>query len=266
MPQKFHERFDIDVPFEESQFRFLNRIHALVLNEYTGFMRTIRPMSIYSDVLGNVISALGMEYTGPNVLNYTSHDFLPSLHAVEAIYESISDIFPDMTSRITGAISRCFYQTEVDIGIRWENGLFYRTGAEELDETLVNQPLKWLRDQSFETVLIPYEKALRDFLVLDLSNERLSDVITDAYEAIEALAKIVCENNRDLSANAELFISTVNASDEYKPILRAYIRYANNFRHASNEGDSKPQLKRPEVESFVYMTGVIIRLVTQSER
>jgi len=52
----------------------------------------------------------------------------------------------------------------------------------------------------------------------------------------------------------------VKASDEYKKLLKAYIEYANEFRHAAEEGTPKPALSPAEVESFVYMTGVFIRL------
>jgi len=58
----------------------------------------------------------------------------------------------------------------------------------------------------------------------------LSDVITDAFEALEALAKIVCGNEKTLDASAEQFISKIKAADDYKSILKAYIPFAHKFR------------------------------------
>jgi len=81
------------------------------------------------------------------------------------------------------------------------------------------------------------------------------------YEAVEALAKVVTgRQGKDLSQNRELFISKVDASDAYKVLLKDYIDYANEFRHAEQEGEPKPVMTEREAESFVYLTGIFIRL------
>jgi hypothetical protein len=67
------------------------------------------------------------------------------------------------------------------------------------------------------------------------------------------------------STKLEQFISIVKASDGYKRLLKEYIAYANAFRHAGKDGQAKPDLTRKEVESFVYMTGVFIRLAVIEE-
>jgi hypothetical protein len=43
-------------------------------------------------------------------------------------------------------------------------------------------------------------------------------------------------------------------------LLKEYIEYANNFRHALKEGEKRPAVSVAEVESFVYLTGIFIRL------
>jgi hypothetical protein len=79
------------------------------------------------------------------------------------------------------------------------------------------------------------------------------------------LAKIVTERpNKDLSANAEMFISTLRVSQHHKTLLRTYIAYGNEFRHAEDEGRPRPPLSEPEVESFIYLTGLFIRLAIQA--
>jgi hypothetical protein len=62
----------------------------------------------------------------------------------------------------------------------------------------------------------------------------LAEVITNAYEALEARAKIVVASGKDLSAIQELFIKKVNASEEYKRVLKDYVEYAGRFRHAAS--------------------------------
>ena len=53
-------------------------------------------------------------------------------------------------------------------------------------------------------------------------------------------------------------------SEEYKPILKAYIAYANEFRHAAEKGQKKARPSRTEVESFIYLTGLFVRLAMMS--
>ena len=86
------------------------------------------------------------------------------------------------------------------------------------------------------------------------------------YEAVEALAKIVTERPKDLSANAELFISKVNVSDHYKILLKDYVAYAHKFRHAEDRRGARPMPSRAEVESFIYLTGLFIRLAVQRSK
>ncbi len=67
----------------------------------------------------------------------------------------------------------------------------------------------------------PFEKGLKHLLEAHVKQDQLLDVITDMYEAVEALAKIVTERpNKDLSGNREMFISKVGASDAYKVLLK----------------------------------------------
>jgi hypothetical protein len=80
------------------------------------------------------------------------------------------------------------------------------------------------------------------------------------YEALEAVGKIITGRDKDLSANAELMISKFSVSEEYKLVLKAYITYANEFRHGIEKGQKKPNPTSKEVEAFIYLTGTFVRL------
>jgi hypothetical protein len=71
----------------------------------------------------------------------------------------------------------------------------------------------------------------------------------------------VCGNEKTLDANRELFISKVRASEEYRRILKEYTDFAHNFRHGASAPEKKPSLSYAEAESFIYLTGLFIRLV-----
>jgi len=141
---------------------------------------------------------------------------------------------------------------------RWN---IHQEGGKLLDDKLINDALNWLRAKGYESVLTPYQKGLSHFLQAHVKKDAFSDVITDMYESLEALAKIVTgKPEKDLSGNRELFMSKVNASDSYKVLLKDYIDYANLFRHAEKPSKPRPTISEREVESFVYLTGVFLRL------
>ena len=76
---------------------------------------------------------------------------------------------------------------------------------------------------------------------------------------------MLTNKNKELSANRELLLKEIKASSEYKIILKDYVDYACKFRHALEEGTTKPKIDKNEVESFIYLTGIFIRLAIQSQ-
>jgi len=74
------------------------------------------------------------------------------------------------------------------------------------------------------------------------------------------LAKIVTGKDKELSGNAELFISKLKLNEYYKALLKNHIDYACEYRHAARLGKGKKPLKYAEVEAFIYLTGLYMRL------
>jgi len=258
---KYHERFNINVNVQECRKRFINRAYNNIFN--------LLPRNHYDhELIKKVVSALGDYYSEKSLTKYIGLDFNKALIAIETLYNSLSEYESSYSIRnrnvLYKLIKELFDLSEIDIGIKWENGQFLPVGAKELDKTLVNDSLKWLRKHRFNLVLIPFEKGLSHYLHSTNKPQLYADVITDMYESLEALAKLACQNDKDLSANRELFLSRIKATEEYKAILKEYINYANKFRHGTSKLKRKPVVNKPEVESFIYLTGLFIRLVTLS--
>lgn len=255
---KFTDRFAIDVDLEEARRRFVNRTNN---RAYLSFYLDLNENERYR-IKKEIISALGDKYNfHENLSDQIGDDFHRNLQALEVLYNSVGHFYRDKANKL---IINLLAESEIDLGVRWKNGKFIKSGAKLLDDKLVNDVLHWLRGNSYASVIKPFEKGLDHFLHSDKRPEILSDVITDMYEALEALSKIVTERpNKELSANRELFISKVKASPAYKNLLDEYISYANEFRHAVKEGRAKPSLTTAEVESFVYSTGLFLRLAIQ---
>jgi hypothetical protein len=259
MAHKFHERFKLDINLDEARRRFVNRAN----NELISTLGMLENVSGDGEGVERFIcSKLGERWKGWGCLStIIGDDFFVHVQALEALYAH-----PASMPQAVVSIHQIMADTEIDIGLRWENGSFLPSGSPLLDAKLVNDVLGCLKENQYGGVATPFRKGLEHLLQSISKTQFLSDVVTDMYEALEALAKIVTgRGDKDLSANMESFIKAVQVSDTYKPILKEYIAYGNKIRHAGRDGQPKPDLTRKEVESFVYLTGVFIRLAVIEE-
>ena len=262
MMKKFHERFEIDLGVDEAKRRFVNRVLNFLLDDVRIIACEEYDPNGWALLGRHICSKLGERWNGPNCLSsVVKNDFEKCLQAIEALYAH-----PNYVDLANDGITSILQDTEIDIGIRWEKGRFLPSGAPVLDEKLVNDVLGILSSSQHKGVSDPFRKGLDHFLHSTKKPALLADVLTDMHEALEALAKIICGKDRDLSANRESFVSELKLADSYKRMLKEYIGYANDFaRHAGPDGKQKPLPARREVEGFMYLTGLFIRLALCKE-
>lgn len=260
VPPDFHKRFNISIDLDGARKRFINR----VVNALEVYAPQVEFGSYDYRILSDdierraIASELGKKYDPTfSFSDYVKEDFFTCLRALEALYKKQ----PRLTRLVLEDVMPL---SEVDLGISWKDGVFWPSGAKLLDEALVNEPLQWLSDPKYHNVLAPFQKGLSHFLEATKHPERLADTITDMYEALEAIAKVVTGRpRRDLSSNAELFVSKLELSAYYKKMLKDYISYASEFRHALEEGKKRTPPPAQEVEAFIYTTGLFIRLAVE---
>ena len=255
----FHQRFSIEVGLDEARQRFVNRV-ANGIQAMFPLLNSEHYKDRKQDItLNRVASTLGRRYASTDTFSwYCGYDFAETLRCVEALHRAFGSS-PEQA--ILGAEVRlALHDSEVDIGVEWRDGIFWPKGAKLLDQALVNEPLEWMSEPTYKSVLQPFKKALSDYLESTAKPERLTDVITDMYEALEAMAKIVTGNDREMSGNRELFISRISLDKHYAKMLKDYIGYANEYRHAVALGQTKKPPSEHETEAFMYMTGLFIRL------
>lgn len=262
MTKKFHERFELDLGVDEAKRRFVNRVLNFLLDDIHIAACQEYGIDGWASLERHICSKLGERWSGLGCLSsVVKNDFEKCLQAIEALYAHTD--YADLSN---SGITSILQDTEIDIGIRWEKGRFLPSGAPVLDEKLVNDVLGILSSSQYKGVSDPFKKGLDHFLNSIKKPELLPDVLRDTYDALEALAKIICSNDRDLSANREKFISGLKLADSYKRMLKEYIEYANDFaRHAGPDGKQKPLPSRKEVEGFMYLTGLFIRLALSKE-
>lgn len=132
---------------------------------------------------------------------------------------------------------------------------------------LVNESLRWLADEKYQNVLVPFQKGLSHLLEGTKDPQRYGDSVTDMYESVEAMAKIVTDKpTKDLSGLREEFIAKLRLPETHKAMLKQYIDYGCEFRHTLETSQKRTWPLEHEAENFVYLTGLFIKLAIQAEQ
>jgi hypothetical protein len=197
-------------------------------------------------------------YIPPAICTLTKDDFIQTLRVLCILYpyigydEDVEKGKVFLSAMVNDILSKC----TCDIGIRWKDGFFYPSGAEELDKALIEETLTWLNDYPNESK--DYKTALKYYG----NGETLSDVIENCYTALEGVVREILGNQKTLDNNKDELLAKINLSDGWKSLLANYIRYAHNYRHASQE---RHDITKQEAEAYLYMTGLVIRLIIESK-
>lgn len=269
MLKRFNELFGIQDDLSTEQRRFVERINQ------TAFPPTEKlnyPVS-YQEVFELVCYWLGTNANDriskvnegnyfssksiiPPLRSLTHDQFIETIKVLRLLYGAL-DKYPREQEALAGWIETALEQATVDLGVAWRDGMFYPSGARELDEALIEEPFNWLED--FPDERADYLKAMRGY-----SNNKLDEVIINCYVAVEGLARNILGNKKTLDNNREGLMKTLELSQEWKSLLGNFITYANEFeRHAS---ENRHKLNPVEVEGFLYMSGVLLRMMILSAK
>src|SRR5437870_1935069 len=150
MSQKFHQRFNISVDVDEARRRFVNRVYNAIFLQALDKIAGLYGLATRFQIECDACMILGIKYkTGNPLSTHIKEDFYEYLRAIEALYRQplvkglgLDDI-----------VKYILNESEIDLGVRWENGHFLSAGAPLLDEKLVNDVLGGLQDKSYDGVL-----------------------------------------------------------------------------------------------------------------
>jgi hypothetical protein len=261
---RFNKVFGIQDDVLTEQRRFVERINQSSLPEIENLRYPVTYQNVFAVVCywlgtnandriskanqGNYFSS---ETFVPPLRSLTLDDFRETLKVLSLLYSALNKA-PAAQQTLSRSIEVALSNATVDLGVTWTDGMFYPSGARELDEPLVEETFKWLAD-------FPNEKA--DYLkaVTSYASKQFGEVITRCYVAVEGVARNILGNSRTLDNNREALMEKLGLSQEWKALLSNFIRYANEFqRHAS---ENRHNLNPIEVEGFLYMTGVLLRMM-----
>jgi len=264
MLKRFNKIFGIQESEEEEKRKFVQRINQTIFNKieddhsYEKIFRTIcywLGENANDRIRGANRYNVGVGIIIPSLRSISGDDFLLTLKILVLLYQYF-DRNTEWQEYISSWIEDALSNALLDLGVRWKNGMFYPSGAKELDEKLIEDPLDWL-----ETY--PDEK--RDFFnaLKNYTSKKYDAVVIDCYLVVEGLARKVLKNKKTLENNREVLLKKIGLSQEWKAFLNNYINYANELkRHAGNKRHS---INPSEVEAFLYFTGLLVRLIVESE-
>lgn len=259
---RFNEVFGIKDDLSTEQGRFVERINQTALIRIEELNYPVSYESIFKRVcywLGTNANDRIFQWNRgryshhtavPNLRSLTGDDYLETLRVLVLLYKALDKV-PAEQKALSDWIEAAISHATVDLGVTWNEGMFYPSGARELDQGLVEEPLKWLVD-------FPNERA--DYLkaVTSYAGKQLDEVINNCYLAVEGIARVILANQKTLDNNREGLLRKLTLSQEWKALLSNFISYANEFkRHAS---ENRHRLNPAEVEAFLYMSGVLLRV------
>jgi hypothetical protein len=266
--KRFNENFGIQDNLEEERKRFVSRVNQVVFQmidtrelvkfEYNNvlFDRLCYKMGIDASEIRHRYTRrhdhhlLPMEEWAPEIRNLTQDDFQKTCLVLCILYTAFKESSNERMWLST-VINAILSEATCDLGVRWHEDFFYLSGAKELDESLVEDVLTWLKDYSDERQ--DYTRALQC-----QEQGALSDVVQNCYKAVEGVARAILGNQKILDNNKDELLKKIGLSDGWRAILASFIKYAHDYRHAS---DQRHDITKPEAEAYLYMTGLFIRLL-----
>lgn len=285
MNADFRKRMGLEqVDAAEARKRFLNRIGVSVLR----WLQDNKGRTFYDENFiwwiseelgeswGDRVKAREYDsgyWSDVTMETMTKGDFYQTLAVVEKAYQYLAEGRPGQIYSRYGfnkpedlinirnfneRMNRIMLLSETDLGVFWKDGRFYLSGARELDEALISDTLEWL--SSYPAAQKQFAVALDHYKKSTQTPSAGKDTITNSYTSVEALAKEILKNNRSFDKNSDGLVEKLGLPNEYKNIVHYYKQLAHEYgsRHAGSDPTHR------EVEAFVYLTGLLLRLMTGS--
>lgn len=263
--KRFSEAFGLSPDYDVERRAFVHRISETVFHEaITGVYGMF-----YDELLKRLCFELGIssknlidDYNDgairrrqlPNIQYITKDDFTKTLQVTCMLYKVYSEANWVQQS-IEGHILKALELSLVDIGIRWNDGMFYPSASKLLDSALVDDPLGCLKSYP----------EIRDVFILsvkDYSGKKPKEMAAKCFNIIERLTNVLLQNEKGLEKNHDALLAALNLSGDWKAMLGHYMQYIHKY---SRHGESiDKELNQEEAEALLYMTGLFIRLIIKA--
>jgi hypothetical protein len=253
--KQFDHSFQL-ASLDEEKRRFVNRIQYALFDQFRDILSKDYHLELFNRVCfltgENSEELLSRLFGGwePNFALLGKGDFTLTLRTIVAIFQATNNS-PELQERTSDAVEQALNAASIDLGVKWVDGVFFPVGEPLLDHELLEESLRVLNN-------LPNERKDITLALENYQAGRLYGVVDHCYKAIEGITRHLLNNRKSLIANKQDLLRSISLSSSWGTILANYIEYANEYhRHA---GESRHDLKPAEVESFLYLSCVMIRL------
>lgn len=162
---------------------------------------------------------------------------------------------------IQNAIKNIPIKLGIRLKVTKQGAQLHLSGSPILDEKLVDDVLDILGEENLKPVKIAFEKGLKELLESKQDSSKLRNTIRDMQLACDEISKYVLN---DKKAGLKILLKTENEKttglNEYQfQIFRQFNSFADKL--VKHKADSF--IDYADTENFVYLAGLLIRLVLQ---
>lgn len=255
--KEFDKTFGLASSIEDEKVRFINRIENSIFNTIIQSY----DYDVYAAIFKEVCYQLGEDATEiirrssfegrsiPNFKTLTKKDFIQTLRVIVALYKSVDDK-PVVQEFITSYVVNAIEKANLNLGIKWTDGIFYPTGDKFLDAELIDKSLSLL--DKFQNEKTDLKNALDNYY-----SKSLYGVVENCYIAVEGIGRQLLGNKKTLDNNREDLLRLLQFSKYWDKIFLNFLSYAHEYRR--HAGENRHDLKPEEVEGFLYLSCLIIR-------
>ena len=251
--KEIYERLGLITDIASERTKFNNRMKLVANN-----IADILSIEVYDSIAHEVFFRLGSDEE--DFVSYLdTAGFDETLLWCEASLTALSAHNKRVFGHLQKMINQAIEESVIDIGVMYRERKFYRTGAKELDQTLIIETLDWLKRSP--ATKDAFDEALREYLRKDYA-----DAITKCYSALESLVKGFLRSDRGLDKLLPELLSKLSLSEQWRGILVHFCNYAHEFgsRHGKRDGVEARKPSPSEVEAYIYQTGLIMRLISET--
>lgn len=149
----------------------------------------------------------------------------------------------------------------VDIKYDEENNYFiFPKGAKELDDALISEPLKWLKD--YPTTYRTFCIALKQYS----DGIYVRDVADNLRKSLESFLQEFLGNTKNLETNKKEICKKLSELNVDSSLPSLYSTIINTYKN-SNDANAKhnDKIDKQMLEFLLYQTGLLIRAVISSK-
>jgi|GEM_PF-1472425 len=265
---EFKKNFGIEDNLAEEKENFVQRINQTVFKKiqdsfypYKGvFVFLCYQLGVNADDRISSVNRLnyGSSSTIPGIRSLTNDNFTETLKLLVLLYKFFEDQ-EEWKKYINNFTLLALSSAGYDLEIRWNEGMFYPSGAEALDEKLIDDILGVLQENNRKSIFIAYKKGIKEFLESRKDKSKLKNVVRDMQLALDETSKVLLV---DKNVGFKHLLKDKNWDEIVKnKFYQKIFIQLNEFADKLAKHKAEAAFNEHEVETFVYLTGIFIRLV-----